>query len=139
MKSLCFSLEHSSLCFAGAKKAREVIYVVLRDACASGDLSLMEAIDAAKDIFSRNSIGFYKLDIDINSSSPQNTISLKLEMKEPDVQEDSSSFVRIIWVDTSGQQRCRVSFFFFFFLILLKKPLFLCFSLNLFFFVTIQT
>jgi len=72
----------------------------------------MEAIDAAKDIFSRNSIGFYKLNIDTDSSSPQNIISPKLKIKEPDVQEDSSSFVRIIWVDTSGQQRCRVSFFF---------------------------
>ncbi|OAP06815.1 NodGS [Arabidopsis thaliana] len=93
--------------YLGAKKAREVIFLVLSDACASGDLSLMEAIDAAKDIFSRNSIGFYKLNIDTDSSSPQNIISPKLKIKEPDVQEDSSSFVRIIWVDTSGQQRCR--------------------------------
>lgn len=70
----------------------------------------MEAIDAAKDIFSRNAIAFYKLDVvDVNSSGPQNRISLKSQMKEPDVQEDSSSFVRIIWVDASGQQRCRVS------------------------------
>ncbi|WZZ81572.1 protein fluG-like [Brassica napus] len=93
--------------YLGAKKAREVIYLVLRDACASGDLSLMEAIDAAKDIFSRNSIAFYKLNLDVNSFSPQRRISLAPQMKEPDVQEDSSSFVRIIWVDTSGQQRCR--------------------------------
>lgn len=84
----------------------------MRDACASGDLSLMEAIDAAKDIFSRNAIAFYKLDIDTNSSNPQSRISPRSQMKEPDVQEDSSSFVRIIWVDTSGQQRCRVSFSF---------------------------
>ncbi|KAG2329124.1 hypothetical protein Bca52824_000304 [Brassica carinata] len=93
--------------YLGAKKAREVIFLVLRDACASGDLSLMEAIDAAKDIFSRNAIAFYKLDIDASSSSPQSSISPKSQMKEPDAQEDSSSFVRIIWVDTSGQQRCR--------------------------------
>uniref|UniRef100_A0A1J3D493 Protein fluG n=1 Tax=Noccaea caerulescens TaxID=107243 RepID=A0A1J3D493_NOCCA len=90
--------------YLGAKKAREVIFLVLREACASGDFSLKEAIDAAKDIFSRNAIGFYKLDIGTDSSS---RISLKSEIKEPDVQEDSSSFVRIIWVDTSGQQRCR--------------------------------
>lgn len=94
--------------YLGAKKAREVIYLVLRDACASGDLSLMEAIDAAKDIFSRNAIAFYKLDVDVNSSSQQSRKSLKSQMNEPDVQEDSSSFVRIIWVDASGQQRCRV-------------------------------
>lgn len=101
------------LCFlAGAKKAREVIFLVLREACASGDLSLKEAIDAAKDIFSRNAIGFYKLNIGTDSSSPPSRISPKSEIKEPDVQEDSSSFVRIIWVDTSGQQRCRVSVLF---------------------------
>ncbi|KFK34567.1 hypothetical protein AALP_AA5G162400, partial [Arabis alpina] len=93
--------------YLGAKKAREVIFLVLRDACESGDLSLIEAIDAAKDIFSRNAIAFYKLDIDTNSCSPENRISPSLQMKEPDVHEDSSSFVRIIWVDASGQQRCR--------------------------------
>ncbi|XP_010412750.1 PREDICTED: protein fluG [Camelina sativa] len=78
--------------YLGAKKAREVIFLVLRDACASGDLSLMEAIDAAKDIFSRNSIEFYKLDLKTKSSSPQSIISTKLEMKEPDVQEDTHRF-----------------------------------------------
>ncbi|XP_023638546.1 protein fluG [Capsella rubella] len=93
--------------YLGAKKAREIIFLVLRDACASGDLLLMEAIDAAKDIFSRNSIEFYKLNLNTNSSTPRSIISPTVEMKEPDVQEDSSSFVRIIWVDTSGQQRCR--------------------------------
>ncbi|KAL0724961.1 hypothetical protein Bca4012_039560 [Brassica carinata] len=91
------------------KKAREVIFLVLRDACVSGDLSLMEAIDAAKDILSRNAIAFYKLDVDTSSSIPQSRIApYKSQMEEPHVQEDSSSFVRVIWVDTSGQQRCRV-------------------------------
>lgn len=94
---------------AGAKKAREVIFLVLRDACVSGDLSLMEAIDAAKDILSRNAIAFYKIDVDTSSSIPQSRISPKSQMEEPHAQEDSSSFVRVIWVDTSGQQRCRVS------------------------------
>lgn len=95
---------------AGAKKAREVIFLVLRDACVSGDLTLMEAIDAAKDILSRNAVAFYKIDVDTSSSIPQSRlISPKSQMVEPHVQEDSSSFVRVIWVDTSGQQRCRVS------------------------------
>ncbi|CAN8279088.1 unnamed protein product [Cochlearia groenlandica] len=96
--------------YLGAKKAREVIFLVLRDAIESGDLSLMEAIDAAKDIFSRNSIGFYKLNIDTSApTSPHSRrMSHKSETKKPDVQEDSSSFVRVIWVDTSGQTRCRV-------------------------------
>ncbi|KAF8079457.1 hypothetical protein N665_1026s0014 [Sinapis alba] len=95
--------------YLGAKKAREVIFLVLRDACVSGDLSLMEAIDAAKDILSRNAIAFYKIDVvDTSSSIPQSIISPKSQMEEPHVQEDSSSFVRVIWVDTSGQQRCRI-------------------------------
>uniref|UniRef100_M4EID3 GS catalytic domain-containing protein n=1 Tax=Brassica campestris TaxID=3711 RepID=M4EID3_BRACM len=94
--------------YLGAKKAREVIFLVLRDACVSGDLSLMEAIDAAKDILSRNAIAFYNIDVDTSSSIPQSRISPKSQMEEPHVQEDSSSFVRVIWVDTSGQQRCRV-------------------------------
>nr|VDD61833.1 unnamed protein product [Brassica oleracea] len=94
--------------YLGAKKAREVIFLVLRDACVSGDLSLMEAIDAAKDILSRNAIAFYKIDVDTSSSIPQSRISPKSQMEEPHAQEDSSSFVRVIWVDTSGQQRCRV-------------------------------
>ncbi|KAJ0255276.1 Nodulin/glutamine synthase-like protein [Hirschfeldia incana] len=94
--------------YLGAKKAREVIFLVLHDACVSGDLSLMEAIDAAKDILSHNAIAFYKIDVDTSSSIPQSIISLNSKMEEPDVQEDSSSFVRVIWVDTSGQQRCRV-------------------------------
>ncbi|RID54233.1 hypothetical protein BRARA_G01571 [Brassica rapa] len=95
--------------YLGAKKAREVIFLVLRDACVSGDLTLMEAIDAAKDILSRNAVAFYKIDVDTSSSIPQSRlISPKSQMVEPHVQEDSSSFVRVIWVDTSGQQRCRV-------------------------------
>ncbi|KAJ4869846.1 glutamate-ammonia ligase [Raphanus sativus] len=95
--------------YLGAKKAREVIFLVLRDACVSGDLSLMEAIDAAKDILSRNAIAFYKLDVDTSSSILQSRIAPKSQMEVPmHVQEDSSSFVRVIWVDTSGQQRCRV-------------------------------
>ncbi|CAF2168637.1 unnamed protein product [Brassica napus] len=94
--------------YLGAKKAREVIFLVLRDACVGGDLSLMEAIDAAKDILSRNAIAFYNIDVDTSSSIPQSRISPKSQIEEPHVQEDSSSFVRVIWVDTSGQQRCRV-------------------------------
>lgn len=69
----------------------------------------MEAIDAAKDILSRNAIAFYKLDVDTSSSILQSRIAPKSQMEVPmHVQEDSSSFVRVIWVDTSGQQRCRV-------------------------------
>ncbi|KAF3525184.1 hypothetical protein F2Q69_00048915 [Brassica cretica] len=107
----CFPVLNKVLiCFGlcRCKETREVIFLVLRDACVSGDLSLMEAIDAAKDILSRNAIAFYKIDVDTSSSIPQSRISPKSQMEEPHAQDDSSSFVRVIWVDTSGQQRCRV-------------------------------
>ncbi|XP_010556518.1 PREDICTED: protein fluG isoform X2 [Tarenaya hassleriana] len=94
--------------YLGAKKAREVIFSVLHDACSSGDLSVAEAIDAAKDILSQNAIGFYKLDLSANSSNQPYSISLKSQLTETDAQEDNNSFVRILWVDSSGQHRCRV-------------------------------
>ncbi|KAK6942729.1 Amidohydrolase-related, partial [Dillenia turbinata] len=45
----------------------ETYYLVLRDACIEGDLSISEAAEAAKDIFSQNAKEFYK--IDVTSSS----------------------------------------------------------------------
>ncbi|XP_052730962.1 protein fluG isoform X2 [Vigna angularis] len=47
--------------YLGAKKSREVVFSVLRDACIDGDLSVPEAVEAAKDIFARNAIHFYKI------------------------------------------------------------------------------
>ncbi|KAK7267800.1 hypothetical protein RIF29_20479 [Crotalaria pallida] len=47
--------------YLGAKKSREVIFSVLRDACIDGDLSIPEAVEAAKDLFARNAINFYKI------------------------------------------------------------------------------
>ncbi|PQQ19780.1 protein fluG [Prunus yedoensis var. nudiflora] len=59
--------------YLGAKKSREVVFSVLRDACA-----------------------------DENSVSP-NFVKVNGNDSEDDV-----SFVRVIWSDASGQQRCRV-------------------------------
>ncbi|CAI8602514.1 unnamed protein product [Vicia faba] len=63
--------------YLGAKKSREVVFSVLRDTCIDGDLSVSEAVEAAKAL---------------------NVI---------DELESNVSFVRVIWVDNSGQQRCR--------------------------------
>ncbi|CAJ1968861.1 unnamed protein product [Sphenostylis stenocarpa] len=47
--------------YIGAKNSREVVFSVLRDACIDGDLLIPEAVEAAKDLFARNSIRFYKI------------------------------------------------------------------------------
>ncbi|KAK9158677.1 hypothetical protein Scep_005251 [Stephania cephalantha] len=91
--------------YLGAKRAREVVLSVLCDACDDGDLTIAEAIEAAEDIFKQNAVQFYKLEGDISNSGSIVPCSI--------VREDSSAspnvivFVRILWVDTSGQHRCR--------------------------------
>ncbi|XP_073223978.1 protein fluG [Cicer arietinum] len=90
--------------YLGAKKSREVVYSVLRDSCIDGDLSIPEAVEAAKDIFARNAINFYKISLATNAVSSHNNLPLKLN----DELETDVSFVRILWVDNSGQHRCRV-------------------------------
>lgn len=92
--------------FTGAKKSREVVFAVLRDACIDGDLSIPEAVEAAKDIFARNAIHLYKITSANCGVSSHHNLPQRLSTgSETDV-----SFVRIIWVDNSGQHRCRVSF-----------------------------
>ncbi|KAI5395731.1 hypothetical protein KIW84_062060 [Lathyrus oleraceus] len=49
------------LFYLGAKNARKVVFTVLRDSCIDGDLTVPEAVEAAKDLFARNSISFYKI------------------------------------------------------------------------------
>lgn len=135
--------------FVGSKKAREVVFSVLRDACADGDLSNAEALEAVKDIFADNAKQFYKLDAAakfVNLENGASDHSSKLANEVSDViasnakqfynlnaavypinlengicphslkvatqsSEQDVSFVRIIWVDTSGQHRCRVCYF----------------------------
>lgn len=139
--------------FVGSKKAREVVFSVLRDACADGDLSNFEALEAVKDIFADNAKQFYKLDAAAKFVTSENGSSdhwSKLAIKSLDTTESNAkqfynlnaavkpinleygisphsskvatsqsseqdvAFVRIIWVDTSGQHRCRVCYFSFF-------------------------
>ncbi|MBA0746913.1 hypothetical protein Gogos_009386, partial [Gossypium gossypioides] len=90
-----------------AKRAREVVFSVLRDSCIDHDLSITEAIEASKDIFARTAIQLYKINIGEElvglkaSESPSYVIGTN-------VPEHSVSLVRILWADASGQHRCRV-------------------------------
>uniref|UniRef100_M1BN23 Glutamate-ammonia ligase n=1 Tax=Solanum tuberosum TaxID=4113 RepID=M1BN23_SOLTU len=95
----------------GAKKAREVVFNVLWDACVHDDLSITEALAIVKAIFAENAKQFYKLDASSRYSDvePQSLLSpfKKEELNGPltDV-----TAVRVIWLDFSAQHRCRVSF-----------------------------
>lgn len=102
----------------GAKKAREVVFTVLRDACIDGDLSIPEAVEAAEDIFAKNAIQFYKLNVAMKSIDLKNAICPKLMSIGNNSSQNDITLVRIIWVDASGQQRCRVSSLLIFFIFL---------------------
>ncbi|GER36840.1 glutamine synthetase [Striga asiatica] len=93
--------------YLGAKEAREIVFAVLRDSCIDGDLSVPEAVQAAKDIFSENARELYKIKHDLELFNSNNiacpSVKLDISASAPDV-----AYIRIIWVDGSGQQRCRV-------------------------------
>ncbi|XP_020205025.1 protein fluG [Cajanus cajan] len=96
--------------YLGAKKSREIVFSVLRDACIDGDLSIPEAVEAAKDILARNATHFYKISSANNVvSSVNNVVSShsKLPQKLNGDLDIDASLVRILWVDGSGQHRCR--------------------------------
>ncbi|XP_059297546.1 protein fluG-like isoform X1 [Lycium ferocissimum] len=122
--------------YLGAKRAREVIFSVLCDVMVESDLSITKAIAAVKDIFAENAKKLYKLhkldvppkDCDIEPHIPSPFmkedlhISLKDSSTDSDVEPYISSYfqneelngsskditlVRIIWIDASGQHRCR--------------------------------
>ncbi|XP_075110147.1 protein fluG isoform X1 [Nicotiana tabacum] len=94
--------------YLGAKKAREVVFSVLRDACVDGDLSIPEAIATAKDIFAENAKQFYKLDVSSKNSDVKPPLSSSFQEEELNSSLKDVTFVRIIWIDASGQHRCRV-------------------------------
>ncbi|KAI8014916.1 Protein fluG [Camellia lanceoleosa] len=93
--------------YLGAKRAREVVFSVLRDACIDGDLSIPEAIEAAKDIFSENAKKFYKINLYLKPFDSKINGVCKVVKMETDTVQSDVAFVRIIWVDASGQHRCR--------------------------------
>lgn len=94
--------------FSGAKRSREVVYSVLRDACADGDLSVSEAVEAVKDIFADNAKDFYKIDVSVKPVNLENAKSPHFRKAETEGLLQDVSLIRILWVDTSGQHRCRV-------------------------------
>ncbi|KAL2229373.1 UNVERIFIED_CONTAM: Protein fluG [Sesamum indicum] len=94
--------------YLGAKKAREIVFAVLRDACIDGDLSIPEALQAAKDIFSENARQLYKIKAVSESFSSNSIPSLSPTKLDINASLQGISFVRIMWVDASGQHRCRV-------------------------------
>ncbi|KAL6987313.1 glutamine synthetase [Sarracenia purpurea var. burkii] len=91
-----------------AKRAREVVFSVLRDACIDGDLSIPEAIEAVKDIFLENAKKFYKINLDVKHFDSKIGLSHNFVKAETDALQPDVALVRIIWVDASGQHRCRV-------------------------------
>ncbi|KAK4776647.1 hypothetical protein SAY86_005335 [Trapa natans] len=93
--------------YLGAKKAREVIFIVLRDACRDGDLSLPEAVKAARDIFAGNAIRFYNIK-GVAKSDSNSCMSTNFVKLASTISQSNASLVRVIWVDASGQHRCRV-------------------------------
>lgn len=89
------------------KRARDVIYSVLTDACDDGDLTIPEAIRAAEGIFNKNALNFYKSDKFIGSLVGSHSLDVrsKVYVEQP----KDITFVRLVWADTCGQRRCRVS------------------------------
>lgn len=92
--------------YLGAKKSRDVVFSVLRDACIDGDLSIFEAVEAVNDMFARNAIQLYKINLMTESSMP-NSSAVSIPLMKTNVVQKDARIVRIIWVDGSGQQRCR--------------------------------
>nr|GEV68487.1 protein FluG [Tanacetum cinerariifolium] len=100
--------------YLGAKRAREVVFSVLRDACNEGDLSIPEALEAVTDIFAENANKFYKIDSAVTSRAGSTHVSNTLSKLDSHVKGEFKSIqqdvvlVRVLWVDASGQHRCRV-------------------------------
>ncbi|KAJ3690449.1 hypothetical protein LUZ61_019613 [Rhynchospora tenuis] len=95
--------------YLGAKRSRDVVFNVLSDACGDGDLTIQEALEAVKDIFRENALRLYKLK---SVAGLINTEKIFVHDIVPKCFNSSQKgevvFVRIIWVDNSGQHRCRV-------------------------------
>ncbi|KAL8113647.1 hypothetical protein AgCh_020825 [Apium graveolens] len=98
--------------YVGAKQAREVVFSVLRDACADGDLSIAEALEAVKDIFVDNAKQFYKLDAATQFVISENIASdpsSKLENEVSDVTERNATNwipLRVIVLAAAASKFC---------------------------------
>nr|XP_043629896.1 protein fluG [Erigeron canadensis] len=95
--------------YLGAKRARDVVFSVLRDACNEGDLSISEALEAVTDIFTDNAKLLYKIDGSLTSRCVSDKFpKLDNRLKEFNSTKQDVTLVRVLWVDASGQHRCRV-------------------------------
>lgn len=87
-----------------------MVFTVLSDACEDGDLTLQEALEAVKDIFSENALRLYKLNSMTGLIKSESIFTHHIVPKYfNNSQNKEVVFVRIVWVDASGQHRCRVS------------------------------
>ncbi|XP_012082484.2 protein fluG isoform X2 [Jatropha curcas] len=94
--------------YLGARKSREIIFSVLHDACCDGDLTIPEAIEAAQGILAQNAIKLYKININVKTFNSTDIVSANFVNIVNSTSNNDVSLVRIIWVDSSGQHRCRV-------------------------------
>ncbi|XP_059063957.1 protein fluG-like isoform X1 [Cryptomeria japonica] len=96
--------------YLGTKWAREVITSVLLDACDGGYLSIQEAIEAAQKILRGNAINFYKLYDNTTQIMKSKVVNVVVDSHTQylEAKEGKPKLIRLLWVDTSGQQRCRV-------------------------------
>ncbi|KAJ4777257.1 Glutamine synthetase [Rhynchospora pubera] len=96
--------------YLGAKRSRDVVFNVLSDACGDGDLTIEEALEAVKDIFRENALRLYKLNNVGGLIGRENVNKQSIVPKNFNNSQNGEdlAFVRIIWVDASGQHRCRV-------------------------------
>ncbi|KAH7446880.1 hypothetical protein KP509_01G080100 [Ceratopteris richardii] len=92
--------------FLGIKWTREILLNVLGEACANGDLSLDEALEAATDILGRNAIDLYRLN-NISESENHQTSGL-VDFGVPNNCEANVKHIRLLWSDTAGHRRCKV-------------------------------
>ncbi|KAI0494063.1 hypothetical protein KFK09_024194 [Dendrobium nobile] len=102
-----YSREASYLASVYPQRSREVLFHVLSNACEDGDLTIDEALEAVEDIFRQNALRLYNLSAIVGSTDYKSYSIQKSTLKIDTLLEDIM-FVRIIWADSSGQQRCRV-------------------------------
>ncbi|KAJ3690448.1 hypothetical protein LUZ61_019612 [Rhynchospora tenuis] len=96
--------------YLGAKRSRDVVFNVLSDACGDGDLTIEEALEAVEDIFRENALRLYKINSVDGLIKRENSFTPNIVPKYSNINQNGEEvvFVRIIWVDASGQHRCRV-------------------------------
>eukprot|EP00252_Welwitschia_mirabilis_P011169 TRINITY_DN2511_c0_g1_i1.p1 TRINITY_DN2511_c0_g1~~TRINITY_DN2511_c0_g1_i1.p1 ORF type:complete len:844 (+),score=165.73 TRINITY_DN2511_c0_g1_i1:452-2983(+) len=94
--------------YLGAKWAHKVLSAALSDACNAQDLSVHEAIEVAQKILRDTALLFYKLDgtAILGSTNEDNAVSNHSQISSQ--MPEKLSLVRLLWIDCSGQHRCRV-------------------------------